>query len=89
LVEVFIVEAVADFFQTLAELISTPSLDLELFISVSDTKRRSFASCATRRGIVSSNAPNSKAKSNSTRQAMKQAQMMVVRLLFGRSGAAG
>jgi hypothetical protein len=50
------VEAVADLLQALAELISTPSLELSPLSSVSGTMRRDFASSATRRDTVSSHA---------------------------------
>jgi hypothetical protein len=48
------------------ELISTPSRELLPLMSVSDTKRRDFASSATRRGTVSSNARSFKTRSRST-----------------------
>jgi hypothetical protein len=54
-VVVAIVEAVADLLRTLAELISTPSLELQHLMSVRHTKRRGFLSRATK-DIVSSNA---------------------------------
>jgi hypothetical protein len=60
LVEVVIagvdVEAVADLLQTLAELTLTPSYEFYLFKSARDTISRDFASNATRRDTVSSNA---------------------------------
>jgi hypothetical protein len=42
--------------QTLAELIPTPSLEVLSLMSVKDSKRWDFASSATRRGTVASNA---------------------------------
>jgi hypothetical protein len=50
------VEVVANFLQTPAELTSMPSLELKPLLSASDTKRRDFASNATKRATVSSTA---------------------------------
>jgi hypothetical protein len=53
---VLIEEAEDGLLQTLAELTSTPSLEFRLLRSVNDTKRRGFASSATRRDTDSANA---------------------------------
>jgi hypothetical protein len=50
---VAIVEAEDDHLQTLAKFISVPSLGFLLLRSANDTKRRDFASIATRRVMVS------------------------------------
>jgi hypothetical protein len=55
-VAVVIGEAAVDLRQTMAELISVPSLELFLLESVNDTKRRDFVASVTRRDIVSSSA---------------------------------
>jgi hypothetical protein len=53
----------------LAELISTPSVEFLLLRNVIDTKKRHFASSATRRDTVSTNALTWKAKIRSKRLA--------------------
>jgi hypothetical protein len=66
LVEVVVVamdvEAVAELLQILAELTSTPSLELYPHSSQNDIKRRGVASSATRRDTVSYNARSLKAR---------------------------
>jgi hypothetical protein len=49
-------EAEVSLLRTLAKLISAPSQELLPLKCVNDMRRRDFASSATRRGIVSSNA---------------------------------
>jgi hypothetical protein len=65
--------------QTLAELISAPSLELLVLRSAHDTGRRmDFASNATRRGIMSASARNGRARSRSTRPTSRNDDGMAV-----------
>jgi hypothetical protein len=59
-------EAVAGLLETLAEFTSTPSQEVYPLKRASATKRRGFASNATRRDTMSSNARSSKARKRST-----------------------
>jgi hypothetical protein len=75
--------------QTLAELISTPSLELLPFRGVSGTKRRDSPSTLQ---VLQEGAPSFQVPGIDGKDAGRhphQAEMMLARMLFGRAGGAG